>query len=198
MAKVIASLTTSVDGYFAAPNDGPGKGLGDDGERLHRWVFGGDWRYDEEVRPRPVGDDAAWMDAVIGRAGAVVCGRATYEAARHWGDTNPWEVPLFVVTHRPEEQPESGEFLFVDGVSEAVRRGHQAAGEKDVNVMGGGDVIRQALEADLIDELTIITAPLVLGAGKRLFDGFSRSFELEHLGVRQTQFATFVDYRVLR
>jgi dihydrofolate reductase len=62
--------------------------------------------------------------------------------------------------------------------------------------MGGADVIRQALAAGLVDELTIIVAPVVLGAGKQLFDGFDRSVELEHIGVRQSPFATFIDYRV--
>jgi dihydrofolate reductase len=198
MAKVIASLTTSVDGYFTAPDDGPGQGLGVGGERLHSWVFGGDWRYEDPVRVEPVGEDAAWMNDVLARVGAVVCGRATYEAARHWGDKNPWGVPLFVVTHRPEEQPAGDGFIFVDGVEQGVARARDAAGGKDVNVMGGGQVIRQALDAGLVDELTIIVAPLVLGAGKRLFDGFSATVELEHLGVRQSQFATFIDYRVTR
>jgi dihydrofolate reductase len=62
--------------------------------------------------------------------------------------------------------------------------------------MGGADLIRQALAAGLVDELTIIIAPVTLGARKRLFDGFSESLELKHLGVRQSPFATFIDYRV--
>ena len=62
--------------------------------------------------------------------------------------------------------------------------------------MGGADVIRQALAAGLVDELSIIIAPVVLGGGKRLFDGFTQQLELEHLGVRQSPFATFIDYRV--
>ena len=101
------------------------------------------------------------------------------------------------MTHRPEDEPEGGAFTFVSGVKEAVERAVEAAGDKDVNVMGGADVIRQALAAGLIDELTIITAPVVLGGGKRLFEGFSSSLDLEQLGVRQSQYATFVDYRVL-
>ena len=72
----------------------------------------------------------------------------------------------------------------------------EAAADKDVHVMGGADVIRQALDAGLVDELTIIIAPVILGGGKRLFDGFSSSLDLEHLGVRQSQYATFIDYRV--
>ena len=62
----------------------------------------------------------------------------------------------------------------------------------------GDAAIRQALAAGLVDELTIIIAPVTLGAGKRLFDGFGKSLELEQLGVRQSQFATFIDYRVKR
>ena len=196
MSKVFAGITTSVDGYITGPDDGPGKGLGEGGERLHNWVFGGPWTYDEEPRGEASGEDAAWLEDASTRMGAAVGGRSTYEAARHWGDENPWDRPFFIVTHRPEEEPDGGEFTFVEGVEEAVERAREAAGDKDVHVMGGADTIRQALEAGLVDELTIIIAPVVLGDGKRLFEGFSRSLELEHLGVRQSEFATFIDYRV--
>jgi dihydrofolate reductase len=196
MAKVIASITTSVDGYITGPDDGPGKGLGEGGERLHYWVFGGPWTYDEDPSGEAAGEDAAWLADIGARIGAVVCGRWTYEAADHWGDENPWGLPFFIVTHRPEEQPAGDDFIFVSGVEAAVERALEAAGGKDVNLMGGADVIRQALDAGLVDELTIIVAPVILGAGKRLFEGFSRSLDLEHLGVRQSRYATFVEYRV--
>jgi dihydrofolate reductase len=198
MTKVLAGITMSVDGYIAGPDDGPGKGLGEGGERLHYWVFGGPWTYENEPKGEATGEDAAWLAETIARVGAVVSGRATYEAAGHWGDENPWGIPVFIVTHRPEEEPESGAFTFVSGVEEAVDRARAAAGDKDVHVMGGADVIRQALEAGLVDELTIIVAPVVLGGGKRLFEEFSSSLELEHLGVRQSTWATFIDYRVRR
>jgi dihydrofolate reductase len=198
MSSVIANITTSVDGYIAGPDDGPGKGLGEGGERLHYWVFGGPWSYDDVPRGDARGEDAEWLNEVSARIGAVVGGRWTYEAARHWGDENPWGLPFFIVTHRPEEEPEGGHFNFVAGVEEAVTRAKDAAGEKDVSVMGGADVIRQALDADLVDQLSIVVAPVILGDGKRLFDGFSKSVELEHVGVRQSPFATFIDYRVKR
>jgi dihydrofolate reductase len=196
VTKVLAGITTSVDGYITGPDDGPGHGLGEGGERLHYWVFGGPWTYDSESRGEPTGEDAAWLEEMISRVGAVVGGRWTYEAARHWGDQNPWGVPFFIVTHRPEEEPECGAFTFVPGVKEAVERAVEAARDKDVHVMGGADVIRQALDAGLVDELTIIIAPVILGDGKGLFDGFSSSLELEQLGVRQSRYATFIDYRV--
>ena len=198
MTKVLAGITTSVDGHVAGPDDGPAKGLGEGGERLHYWVFGGPWTYDDERRGEPTGEDAAWLEGAVTRVGAVVGGRWTYEAAGHWGGENPWGLPFFIVTHRPEEEPPGGAFTFVPGVEEAVERAVEAAGEKDVHVMGGADVIRQALDAGLVDELTIIVAPVVLGGGKRLFEGFSRSLELEHIGVRQSPHATFIDYRVKR
>jgi dihydrofolate reductase len=198
MTKVTAAITTSVDGYVAGPNDGPGNGLGDGGERLHYWVFGGPWTYADEPSGEATGEDAEWLSEVLAKVGAVVSGRATYEAAGHWGDKNPFDRPIFIVTHRPEEEPEGGAFTFVSGVREAVERAAQAAGDKEVNVMGGADVIRQALEAGIVDELTIIIAPVVLGGGKRLFEGFSESIDLEPLGVRQSQYATFIDYRVKR
>jgi dihydrofolate reductase len=198
MAKVVAAITTSVDGYITGPGDGPGKGLGEGGERLHYWVFGGPWTYADGPKGDASGEDAAWLEQAIASVGAVVGGRWTYEAAGHWGDENPWGLPFFIVTHRPEEEPAGGAFTFVSDVDAAVERALAAADGKDVSIMGGAEIIRQALEADLVDELTLIVAPLVLGGGKRLFEGFSRSLELEHLGVRQSPFATFIDYRVKR
>ncbi len=160
-------------------------------------MFGGPWRYGDEMRPQPTGDDAEWLAQATANLGAVVGGRGTYESARHWGDRNPWGVPFFIVTHRPWEQPDGDQFVFVSGVTAAVQRAIEAAGEKDVHIMGGGEVIRQALAAGIVDEFTLIVAPLVMGAGKRLFDGFTRSLDLQQLGVRQSQFATFIDYHVV-
>ncbi|MGO9343972.1 MAG: dihydrofolate reductase family protein [Acidimicrobiales bacterium] len=198
MVKVAAAITTSVDGYITGPDDGPGRGLGIGGERLHYWVFGGPWSYDSPERGQPTGVDKDWMEDVLGANGAVVAGRGTYEAAGHWGDKSPWGIPVFVVTHRPEEQPPGREFVFVGGLAEAIERAKTAADDKQVHLMGGAQIIRQALSAGLVDELTIIIAPLVLGGGKRLFENFSESIELEHLGVHQSPFATFIDYRVKR
>jgi hypothetical protein len=170
---VIASITTSVDGYITGPNDGPGNGLGDGGERLHYWVFGGPWSYADGPRGEPAGVDAEYLTEAMSRVGAVVGGRGTYE-----------------------EEPEDGEFAFVDGVEAGVARAIEAAGGKDVSVMGGADVIRQALAGGLVDQLTIIVAPVILGEGKALFDGFTHSLDLEHVGVRQSALATFIDYEV--
>jgi dihydrofolate reductase len=198
MAKIIAAITMSVDGYITGPDDGPGKGLGEGGERLHYWVFGGPWSYENEPRGGPTGEDAEYMNEVTARVGATVVGRNMYEAAEHWGDKNPFGVPVFVVTHRPEEQPDTSEFTFVGDLEEAIDRAQEAAGEKDVSIGGGANVIRQGLDAGIVDELSIIVAPVILGGGKRLFEDFTKSLDLENLGVRQSRLATFMEFAVKR
>jgi len=107
-------------------------------------------------------------------------------------------VPVFVVTHRPEEQPDTGEFTFVGDFEEAVDRAQEAAGEKDVSIGGGADVIRQGLDAGIVDELDIIVAPVILGGGKHLFENFTKSLDLENRGVRQSRLATFMQFAVKR
>jgi dihydrofolate reductase len=197
VTTITAGITTSLDGYTTGPNDGPQAGLGEGGERLHYWVFGGPWSYDEPARGEPTGVDKQYLDEMTGRAGAVIGGRGTYDAAGAWGAKNPWPVPFFILTHRPLDEPADGEFSFVDGLDEAVIRAREAAGDKDVLVMGGADVIRQALGAGLVEEFTITIAPVVLGSGKRLFEGFDESLNLEHVRVLQSPFATHITYRVV-
>jgi dihydrofolate reductase len=198
MTKVAAGITTSLDGYIAGPNDGPGRGLGDGGERLHYWVFGGPWSYGEEPTGEATGVDKEFLDQAMASLGAVIAGRYTYEASEAWGGRNPFGVPLFVVTHRPEDAPADGEFVFVDGLDEAVARAREAAGDKLAFVMGGANLIRQALRAGYLEELSISIAPVVLGGGKRLFDDFEEMVGLEHLRVAQSPFATHITYRIVR
>ena len=83
MTKIIAAITMSVDGYITGPNDGPDKGLGEGGERLHYWVFGGPWSYEKEPKGQPEGEDAAYLNEMTARGGAIVVGRTMYEAADH-------------------------------------------------------------------------------------------------------------------
>ena len=198
MTKVLAGITTSLDGYITGPNDGPGRGLGDNGEQLHYWVFGGPWTYDKEPTGEPTGTDKEFLDGAMARAGAVISGRNTYEAAEAWGGHNPWGIPFFILTHHPEDAPADAGFTFVSDLDEAVTQATAAANGKDVHIMGGADTIRQALAAGHVQELTLSIAPVILGAGKPLFDDSTPSVRLEHVHLLQSPFATHITYRVVR
>ena len=198
MQEIVAGITTSLDGFITGRDDGPGRGLGEGGERLHYWVFGGPWTYASGARGEATGADKEYLDASFQRMGAVVGGRNTYEAAEAWGGQNPFGVPFFVLTHRTQDAPAYGGFTFVGNFDEALDRARSAAGDKDVSLMGGADVIRQGLRAGVVDELTISIAPVVLGEGKRLFDGFREALTLEHVQLRQSTWATHITYRVVR
>ena len=196
MTAVVAQITQSLDGYVAGPDDGPGKGLGEGGERLHYWVFNGPWTYAEEPTGEASGVDKEILDEGSGRTGAVIGGRSTYDAAEAWGGENPWGIPFFILTHRTEDEPPNGGFTFVSGLDSALEQARAAAGEKDVGIMGGADTIRQALAGGHVDELAVTIAPVVLGGGKRLFEGFDGSVDLQQIDARQSKWATHLRYLV--
>ncbi|MBO0744582.1 MAG: dihydrofolate reductase family protein [Candidatus Dormibacteraeota bacterium] len=200
MGKAIASITTSVDGYVTGPDDRPGQGLGIGGERLHYWVFGGPWTYAQHREMGAMsGEDKVFYDSLVANLGAGICGRGMYEAAGAWGGTNPFGSALLVLTHRLDDAPpaETG-FRFVDGLDRAVELARGEAGDRDIGFVGGADLIRQALARGFVDELSISTAPVILGGGKRLFEGFEHDLDLEIAGVHSSRFATHVTYRVAR
>jgi dihydrofolate reductase len=198
MSKVVATITMSLDGFTTGPNDGPGKGLGEGGERLHYWVFGGPWSYEDPHGDGPTGADAKFYDGLVARIGATIGGSGTYDAAEAWGGSNPFPVPFFIIGHAdPGASPSSG-FTFVDGFDDALEQARAAAGGRDVSIMGGASTIREALRARAVDELVLSIAPVVLGAGKPLFDASLTSLRLTPLDVVQSPFATHVTYRVER
>jgi dihydrofolate reductase len=199
VSRVIATITTSVDGYITGPGDGPDLGLGVGGERLHYWVMGGPWTYDTEHEPGVGMSDAdrEFFEQLTSGLGAGICGRGMYESAKACGGKNPFDGPLWVVTHRVEDQPdpEAG-FTFIDSLDAALEEATAAADGKDIAISGGGDLIRQALGAGQIDVLAISVAPVILGRGKRLFEGFDHDIDLEISSVHQSDYAVHTIYDV--
>jgi dihydrofolate reductase len=199
MSRIIASITTSVDGYVTGPDDGPKQGLGRGGERLHHWVMGGPWTYEGGHDFAMHGPDKEYYAELTAGLTSGVVGRGMYDASGAWGGTNPFPGTLFVLTHRTADQPpEDTGFRFVAGLDAALDQAVEAADGGDVAIGGGADVIRQALAAGRVDELAISTAPVVLGAGKRLFEGFDRDVDLEVRSVHSSPYATHVRYAVVR
>ncbi|RLQ03548.1 dihydrofolate reductase [Micromonospora sp. BL1] len=199
--RVRASITVSLDGYVTGPDDHAGQGLGVGGERLHYWVMGGPWTYDTQREPGAgmADEDRAYFDELLAGTGAGLCGRGMYDSAGAWGGRHPFQGTLVVLTHRTADQPDpSTGFLLVDGFDEALAAARRAAGDGAVAIGGGADVIRQALAAGVVDELGISTAPVVLGRGKRLFEGFDRDIDLEIRAVHHSRYAVHVRYAVGR
>jgi dihydrofolate reductase len=171
MGQIVLDIM-SLDGFVTAPNDRPGRGLGDDGEILHYWGFGRRWTYEnQEEVTREVGASSGVDQLVIDEmmeAGAAVVGRRMYDITDGWGGSSPFGACV-VVTHRVVDQPDplSG-FEFVDGIDEAVQRARQIAGDQPVAIGGGATITQQALRAGLVDELQIHVAPVILGGGRPL------------------------------
>lgn len=192
MGQVVVEMTMSLDGFTAAPNVAVERPLGDDGERLHGWLG---------VDGSPVSDlDREISARLFTGTGAFVLGRRTFDVGEGpWGDEGAFGMPCFVVTHRPRKRLVKGPtaFTFVtDGIESALKQAKEAAGDRDVVVMGGADVARQYLQAGLVDELRVHIMPLLLGAGSRFFDG--RRIELERTEVIESPAATHLTFRVRR
>jgi dihydrofolate reductase len=189
MSKVVLDVSMSLDGFTAGPNVGEAAPMGDGGERLHEWMAG---------RGPDGGVDVGVRGEVDATVGATVIGRRTFDlGVGPWGGT-PWPgVPSFVVTHRTREDllgDNGGTFAF-DGLEAAARRAKDAAGDKDVLVLGA-DVAGQLLRAGLLDEVRIHLVPLLLGDGTPLFTG--QRGELIPQGTPVAGAVTHLRYRVAK
>ena len=195
MTRVVADISISLDGFVTGPEPGLKEGLGRGGEALHTWAVQSQDPVDAEV-----------LREATERSGAVIMGRRLFDiidGPGGWDDEMGYGAGLaatpafFVVTHEPPEQVRLElDFTFVtEGLEAAIAQARGAAGERDVVVMGGGDVIGQCVTAGLIDELSIHLAPVVLGGGTPLFPAGQRR-ELVQTSVRPSSTATHLTYRL--
>jgi dihydrofolate reductase len=215
MSKVTMEISMSLDGYVAGPNQTLEQPLGEGGERLHEWLFGlKSFRERHGLDGGEDNADSRMVAETVAATGAVLMGRRMFSggsgpweedpnADGWWGDDPPFHVPVFVLTHHPRETvvKEGGTtFTFVtDGIESALEQARAAAGEKDVAIAGGADVVRQYLKAGHLDELLIHLAPVLLGGGVRLFDGESpTAVWLEQTRVAESPGVTHLTYRVVR
>jgi len=205
VAKVTFDISMSLDGFITGPNDSVEQGLGEGGEQLHRWLYDLDsWRERHGLDGGESTRDAEILDEAFRNVGAVVIGRRMFDIAEEeWGDNPPFHVPVFIVTHRPRQTivKEGGtSYIFVtEGVEAASEQARAAAGDKDISIGGGADIIQQFLKAGMVDELQIHIVPLLLGSGTRLFEqpGLEQ-VKLERARVVDSPTVTHVKYRVVR
>jgi dihydrofolate reductase len=204
MGKVTVDVTTSLDGFIAGPNDGLELPLGENGERLHEWIFGlRAWREPHGLEGGETNRDGEIVEEALADRGAVIVGRRMFDNAQGWGDEPPFHVPVFVLTHEARE-PESKEggttFTFVtDGVQSAFDQAKAAARNKNILVAGGANTVQQFLKAGLVDEIQIHVAPLLLGGGVKLLDGLSSDeVKLESTRVVESPVVAHLQYRVVK
>ena len=213
MSKVRAHISASLDGYVAGPNQSMEEPLGENGESLHDWlVVLKSWREaqgmeggEENVSSAVVADENTNVGAeIMGRGKFGPPGRGEWGDEPWqgwWGDEPPFHKPVFVLTHHEWEPLTLTEttFTFVtDGIEAALKRAREAAGDKDVFIGGGADVINQYLAAGLVDEVELHVVPMLLGGGARLFEGVGPDVKLELLRVVEAPGVTHLTYRVLR
>jgi dihydrofolate reductase len=214
MGKVKFSVSMSLDGFLAGPNPRFEEPLGDGGERLHEWML---QTAGFKEAHGGGGGGATGRDDEIGRedsenTGAYVMGRQMFGGGDGdwgdgswkgwWGDDPPFHVPVFVLTHHPREPvPMDGgtTYHFVtDGIESALEQARAAAGDTDVQIAGGANVIQQYLKAGVVDEFQVHVAPMFLGGGVRLFNDLGNDeIQLEVVRAVESPLATHLKYRVL-
>ena len=182
---IVLYMSMSLDGFIAGPDDRPGQELGVNGGRLFNWL-------DDRMGTGPNGQ--VYREALA--TGAVISGRRTYELAGGWGGDHHDGVPVFVLTHAPPAGDPPGQVRFVTNVEACASRARDAAGDRNVMVHGAG-VAQALLGAGLLDEMEIHLVPVLLGEGRRLFDGLGPGcVELDRARVIEGRDATHIRYRV--
>src|SRR4051794_20344606 len=191
----VASFSVSIDGFGAGPSQDLANPMGVGGMGLHPWAFATrTFRTMFGQQGGTTGTDDAFAKRGMQNVGAWILGRNMFGPVRGpwpddawkgwWGDTPPYHVPVFVLTHHaraPIEMNGGTTFHFVtEGIEAALQRAREAAKEKDVRLGGGVATVRQYLQAGLLDELHLAISPALLGSGEHLLTGI----DLPRLGYR--------------
>lgn len=196
MGKVTTEFTMSLDGFIADANDG----IGD----IFDWYGSGDTEFVVPYSGMKFMISAAskaWLDEEWSQLGALVTGRRDFDVSKAWGGKALLGVPTFIVTHHPPAEwvYDGSPFQFVtEGVEYAIALGKQSAGDKVLGI-GGTQIVQQALNLGLIDEIHLHIVPVVLGAGIRLFDRLTVTpLHLEQLKVVVGHGVTHIKYAITR
>ncbi len=212
MSRLRVHISVSADGYVAGPNQSEENPLGEAGERLHDWVVAlRAWRAPHGLEGGEVNASNAVVEEAQANIGAEIMGRGKFGGGPGpwgedpwpgwWGEDPPFHIPVFVLTHHQREPLTLSDttFTFVtDGTEAALEQARAAAGEKDVLIGGGADVINQYLAAGHVDELELHVVPLLLGGGARLFEGIGPDLELEQIRVVEAPGVAHLKYRVVK
>jgi dihydrofolate reductase len=190
VAKLRFSISMSLDGYVAGPDQSLDNPLGVGGESLHDWVIATrSWRERHGRDGGETGLDDDRMEAYSENIGSTIMARNMFGPPGGgpwgddpwrgwWGDEPPFGTPVFVLTHHERDPLELGATTFhfvTEGIEAALERAFAAADGRDVLIGGGASAAQQYLRARLIDEMEIHVVPVLLGGGSRLFDNLNGS-----------------------
>ena len=166
MPKVVTHMTMSLDGYIADPADQV--------DELFDWYQAGDVAVEHAKKEMGAFNvdkaSAEILEDLIGNAGVLITGRRLFDITNGWNDAHPTGAKVVVVTHDPpadaaERWPKT---TFVGGVEDAAAKAKDLAGRKDVSI-ASANVIQQALNLGLVDEVAVSLVPVLFGEGKSYF-----------------------------
>jgi dihydrofolate reductase len=181
-------MSMSLDGFITGPDDRKGQGLGRNGGRLFNWL-------DDRMSAGPSG--RVFQEALA--TGAVIAGRRTFEFADRWHGDHHDGVPIHILTHHVDDSDElAATTRYFSDVADCAAQARAAAGDRAVLVHGAG-AAQALLRAGELDELEIHLVPVLLGAGRRLFEPTDAGHvELELVRRLDDRDVTHLRYRVLR
>jgi dihydrofolate reductase len=190
MSKLKVTITMSLDGFVAGPNQSERDPLGVGGMQLHQWMYPlKAFREAHGERGGEVNPSTPVAEEILGNVGATIMGRNMFGGGPgpwgddpwngYWGEDPPYHHPVFVLTRHPREPLEMQDgttFRFItDGIESALGQAKNAAGAKDVSLGGGANVVQQYLAAGLLDEILVSVVPIFLSGGARLFDNLGET-----------------------
>jgi dihydrofolate reductase len=198
MSRVFSTMAMSLDGFITGPRDDAQNPAGIDGMRLMDWLGGGGGGGDgvEAFRPTDPQSQIVFDESLA--TGAVITGKRTGDFAGYWGGDHHGGVPIFVPTHRPPaDNPYDRVHYVTDGIAACVAQARAAAGDRDV-MLHGAHTAQEALKAGVLDAIEIQLRPVLLGQGRRMFDGLpSEHIELNLVRTLEAPGVLHLRYEVL-
>lgn len=209
-SKVFFDVAASLDGFIAPEGmdlahatDPDYKQWASQWTKLQSWVFQQQF-FRKNLKlgeGGETGQDNRRLEEIFNRTGVSIMGKRMFEVGeRLWPEEAPFHTPVFVLTHqvrKPWERPGGTTFHFVnDGIEKALGQARKAAGNRDIRIAGGANVIQQYLNAGLVDEFTIHYSPVFFGQGERLFSGTSKEIKVRIKGAVPSREVTHVTFEV--
>lgn len=204
MSKIFFAVGTSMDGFIAGLHGGPKNPLGDGGTSIHKWLYQQKAFHEllDLGKGGETGKDNDILQDIISRTGASIMGKRMFvEGEANWPENAPFHTPVYVLTkeiREPWVRKGGTTFYFInDGIESALQKARQAAGNKDIRIAGGANVIQQFLNAGLVDDFTINYSPVMLEKGVRLFDNIDKDkFDIEIIEAINSALTTHLRYRL--